>query len=146
MNAKTSFEHHYSVPDPYGHNKWYSERKRIELSLSLLFETGLRFDRGLELACGEGDISKEVMKVCSQLVAVDISENALKRAKALNKHFGNRIQFIEADAYTIEFPENSFDFINGMESLQYTKDRASQVARWIKWLRPGATFCFRGRT
>jgi len=144
LDKKQSFEHHYSVPDPYGHKKWYSESKRIESTLALLFDTGLTFERGLELACGEGDISRELMKVCKKLVAVDISANALKRARELNKEFGERIEFIEADAYELEFPEGSFDFINGMESLHYTKDRSGQVAKWIKWLKPGGYILFSG--
>jgi ubiquinone/menaquinone biosynthesis C-methylase UbiE len=144
MNTAESFDKHYATPDPYGHAVWYSEKQRIESTIDLLFQHGESFEYGLELACGEGDISNELMKVTAKLVAVDISRNALSRARKLNEHWGNRIEFIHGNAYEIDFDRESFDFISIMESLHYTQDREHQMNRVLSWLRPGGILLFSG--
>jgi ubiquinone/menaquinone biosynthesis C-methylase UbiE len=144
MNPVESFEQHYVTPDPYGHAFWYSEKQRIRETLALLFQYGKLFERSLELACGEGDISNELMKLTAHLVAVDISENALSRARKLNEAWGNRITFIRGNAYEIEFERESFDFVSVMEALHYAQDREHQLNRVLSWLRPGGIILFSG--
>jgi ubiquinone/menaquinone biosynthesis C-methylase UbiE len=144
MVDKQSWEKYYSIADPYGHGKWFSDIRRRQSSLDLIFKRNLRFEKCLELGCGEGEITKEVLRVCNQVTAVEISGNAIRRAKELNKDYLDRICFVEDDMYALKFREGEFDFINALESLDYTKERDEEISKWTRWLKPGGYILFSG--
>lgn len=144
MVDKEHWEKLYSIADPYDHKNCFSDIKRRQFSLNLIYKRNLRFERCLELGCGEGDITREVLKVCNNITAVEISGNAIRRAKELNKDYIDRICFIEGDMYALEFKKGEFDFINALEALSYTKQRNEEISKWIKWLRPNGYILFTG--
>ena len=143
-NLKNNWERLYSNEDPYGYNHWYSDRKRRESSLNLLLKRKLHFNCTLELGCGEGHVTKEMIKFCEKIIAVDISKKAISRAKLKVKENLDKLFFINGDIYKIEFYPNTFDLINGLESLDYIKDKQNEINKWISWLRPDGYIIFSG--
>jgi len=143
-NLKKHWEELYSIEDPYGYNKWYSDKKRRESSLNLILKRGLHFKYSLELGCGEGHVTEKMIKFCDMIIAIDISKTAIERArKKLKEKFGN-LFFINGDIYNLEFTPNTFDFINALESLAYTKEKEHEINKWINWLCTGGYIIFSG--
>lgn len=122
-DVKAKWENHYSTIDPYGQDKWYSDIMRRKSTLDLLFYRGLKFKNCLELGCGEGRITNKILEICEKVTAVELSSNAIKTAKIINKNNLQRIEFIEADMYQVTFVPESFDLINGIEALGYTEKK-----------------------
>ena len=143
-NLKEHWEKFYLTEDPYGFNKWYSDKKRRESSLNLIIKRKLHFNYSLELGSGEGHVTKEMIKFCEKIVAVEISKKAICRAKLKIEEKTDKISFINGDIYNLEFSPNTFDLINGLESLAYTEDKNNEINKWIKWLRPGGYIIFSG--
>lgn len=143
-DKKPSWEQFYSRFDPYGQEKWLSDKKRRASTIELLFKRGLHLERCLELGCGEGRITRELSRICDQIVAVEMSSNAIKTAKKVNESNLDKIQFIEDNMYQVSFADNEFDLINGIEALDYTDNRKSEICKWIRWLKPGGFIIFSG--
>ena len=141
---KEHWENIYSAEDPYGYSRWFSDRKRRESSLNLILTRGLHFYCSLELGCGEGYITNEMINFCEKIIAVDISIMAMTRAKLKLNEKKDKILFINADIYELEFKPNTFDFINALESLDYTDEPQSEINKWINWLCPGGYLIFSG--
>lgn len=142
--SKSEWEEFYSQEDPYGMDKWYSNKKRREQSIELIYNLNIKFDICLELGCGEGRVTQEVIKICNEIIAVEISSKAIKRSKDLLRKYGERIRFIEADMYEIEFNKNEFDLINALEALDYTNNWEIEINKWIKWTKPDGYILFSG--
>lgn len=144
-DIKNKWEEFYSKSsDPYGHLHWFSEAKRIENSLRILKEKKLRFENTLELGSGIGLITNELLSYSNKITCVEISSNAVKNAKKRLSDNLQRINFVVDDMYSIDFKENSFDFICALEALDYTKEFAKEIAKWKKWLKPDGIILFSG--
>ncbi|MGH0189478.1 UNVERIFIED_CONTAM: hypothetical protein FKN15_035406, partial [Acipenser sinensis] len=61
--------------------------------------------RVLELGAGIGRYTQHLVKVASQVTAVDFMQKFLDKNKEDNSHHGNA-EFIQADATQLDFPEN----------------------------------------
>ena len=143
-NLKEDWEKFYSAEDPYGFNRWYSDKKRRESSINLILKRRLHFNCALELGCAEGSITREMINFCERIIAVDISLRAINRAKLKLDEKTNKIFFVNADIYNLELYPNAFDLINALESLNYTDDIQGEINKWINWLRPGGYIIFSG--
>ena len=74
----------------------------------------------LDLGCGEGYCSRLLaQKKPSSIVAVDISEEMIKRAKERNEIDKYEIQYFCQDAAKYQFRNESFDIILGMFVFNY---------------------------
>ena len=87
-----------------------------------------------------------MINFCEKIVAVDISVRAITRAKLKLGEKTDKVLFINADIYKLEFYPNTFDLINALESLDYTDDVQSEINKWINWLRPVVILFFQGQT
>ena len=143
-NKKLFWENFYLQKDPYGHDKYYSEKRRRRDSIALLSHRNLHFVKCLELGCGIGKITEILIDFSDKITAVEISENAIQKAKNSLNTYINKILFIPKDMYEIEFNEGDFDSIVGLESLDYTNEKYDQISKWIKWLKPGGVILFSG--
>lgn len=143
-DVKATWEKFYSSFDPYGQEKWYSDRMRRKSTLELLFSRDLRFKNCLELGCGEGRITKKMLDICERITAVELSSNAINNANKNNIDDLKRVKFLEDDMYQVSFDPESFDLINGIESLDYIKDRKGEINKWLKWLKPEGYIIFSG--
>ena len=57
-------------------------------------------ERLLDLACGNGQMSRWLADRGARVVGVDISEGMLARARARSREYGDRIRFVRADLTT----------------------------------------------
>lgn len=101
------------------HKKWVSEyegpfKSTVELVKSAHINSD---DKVLDLACGTGAVSKEVIKLMNNInfnnigyvIGIDISRNALLLSKASHHHIAKQPILIEMDAENLGFCHSSFD-------------------------------------
>ncbi|XP_058868000.1 uncharacterized protein LOC117398653 isoform X1 [Acipenser ruthenus] len=100
--------------------------------------------RVLELGAGIGRYTQHLVKVASQVTAVDFMQKFLDKNKEDNGHHGNA-EFIQADATQLDFPENSFDLVFSNWLFMYLSDTEllSLAGRMLDWLSPGGYLFFR---
>jgi SAM-dependent methyltransferase len=87
-----------------------------------------------EVACGTGPGLGYLAGVARSVVAADISQPIVDRAKA---HYGNRFQILCLDATQTGLPAASFDAILIFEALYYIPDPEKFVTECRRLLRPG---------
>jgi SAM-dependent methyltransferase len=127
------FNYLYLRADPYRLAR-EEEKRKFDQAFGLL--RGFQAGKGLEIGCGEGRLSARVAAVCNQVLAIDVSDVALRRARHLNQA-ERRVRFAQADLLAVDLPEK-FDFIFCSEVLSYF--RLSQldgvIAKIIDLLQP----------
>ena len=137
--SRVYFEARYLVPDPWHLTTSPYERERIEGSLDLI--AGRRYSTGLEVGCGEGSFTARLLDRCDQIVAVDFSHIALRRAR---RRFAGepRVEVRRFDARA-ENPGRTFDLVFCAELFYYlNREEFEDVAsRMIRWVAPGGDLC-----
>ena len=98
-----------------------------------------RFARGLEVGCSIGVFTDQLAGVCDELVAIDVSELALERARA--RVAGRRGVSLVHMTFPEEMPEGRFDLVVCSEVLYYLDDAAftHAIERLRAMLESGAT-------
>lgn len=123
-------------PDPWSFATSDYERRKYEATLAALPRP--RFANGLEVGCSIGVLTRQLAARCGVLLAIDVSETALARARA---HCGGldtvRFRRVQVPA---EFPDGAFDLIVLSEVLYYfTPDDVRATARHVtRSVAPGA--------
>jgi SAM-dependent methyltransferase len=105
----------------------------------LLHACGNRtFGRGLELACGTGEISRALAPKCLHLVAQDSSRTAITAARAHGARDPHRIDY-RVGVLPDDMPRGPFDLIVASEILYYLrpKDMRGTLSRMISGTAPG---------
>ena len=97
---------------PYGR---YADKLEKEFFLKLVdFEKGQSL---LDVGCGTGHFSFWFHDLGFKVVGMDISTEMLKVARSKIKN--EKIRFIQADAYDLPFPDNSFDLVVFITTLEF---------------------------
>lgn len=92
--------------DPYGFDS-PGEQSKYRETLSLLDDR--RYDRALEVGAGEGHFTEMLLPLCERLVAAELSEVALARAR---ERLGDQTGLtFERRTFPLDLPEGSFDLI-----------------------------------
>lgn len=133
--GRGAHERLYRTPDPYGMAGSPYEQAKYDLIVEAL--AGTRYRRGLEVGCGEGLLSVRLAELGDELVAVDISETAIRRARERAGADG-RVRF-ERRTLPVDMPEGDFDMIACSDVLYYWEPRTleSGMDRLLSRLRPG---------
>jgi ubiquinone/menaquinone biosynthesis C-methylase UbiE len=89
-----------------------------------VLKNGIRSGRVLDIGTGSGLLAIELAKArgCDfNIIALDISENMIKRARENARHAGveDRIQFLVATAALLPFSNDSFDLVISYASLHH---------------------------
>lgn len=97
-----------------------------------ILKKGIRSGKVLDIGTGSGRLAIELAKVkdCHfDIVALDISENMIKKARENARHYGveNKIKFLVSTAAALPFPDNTFDLVISYASLHH-------------WLKPVTVF------
>jgi ubiquinone/menaquinone biosynthesis C-methylase UbiE len=111
----------------------------------LLLSTFMRHvpaGRVLDAGCGDGSLTKELLKNDYKVVAVDASKLAVNRLKEKVKGSGKEsdLEFHVSEMDRIEEPDSSFDGIICGEVLEHIQDDRAVAREFFRLLKPGG-FC-----
>jgi SAM-dependent methyltransferase len=104
-------------PDPWGFETSAYEAAKYHATIAAL--EGRRYRKGLEIGCSIGVLTERLAAQVDDLLAIDVSEAALARARERVP----RIRF-ERREIPEEFPDGRFDLIVCSEVLYYLDDAA----------------------
>lgn len=96
----------------------------------------------LDLAGGTGDLTIKFSKMVGdsgQVILSDINESMLKvgRARLLDKGIVGNVEYVQANAECLPFPDNSFDCITIAFGLRNVTDKDAALASMFRVLKPG---------
>ena len=92
-------------------------------------------DRVLEIGCGEGYYTKKVLQISKNVIATDISERFLRKAK---RNTGNMAEgYVCCPAENLPFPDNSFDKVLMSEVIEHLLDWREGAKEIRRVLKPG---------
>jgi ubiquinone/menaquinone biosynthesis C-methylase UbiE len=128
-----------------GWSKW---RQLMEESVTVISERLVEIadvqpgNRVLDVACGLGEPTRTAARAAGpdgSVVATDISAEMLAFARELAKAEGlGNIEFVEADASSLDFPQDSFDAAVSRWGIIFEPDAEGAAARIRGFLKPGA--------
>jgi peptidoglycan/xylan/chitin deacetylase (PgdA/CDA1 family) len=108
----------FASEDPWSYGDTYEQTKRAH-TLEIL--ESRKYNRVLEIGCGEGWLSEALAPLAEQLIAIDISNIALERARRRCAAH-ERVTFEQMNAFRT-LPAGPFDLIVCAEFLYYAQDR-----------------------
>ena len=96
----------------------------------------------LDIAGGTGDLSASFSKIVGhsgRVVLADINDSMLKvgRDKLIDRGCSDNIDYIQADAQHLPFPDNSFDCITIAFGLRNVTDKSLALKSMLRVLKPG---------
>jgi SAM-dependent methyltransferase len=91
----------------------------------------------LEVGCGEGRVSRDLIARGHQVVAIDTSPTLIRYARDADPQG----VYLRADAASLPFPNGTFDLAVGYNSLMDVADMPSSIAEIARVLRPGGALC-----
>ena len=103
----------------------------------LASEKGLTFDYGLTLGCGAGRCERDLISrgVCRSFHGIDISENAVAKARETAKEQSLPLTYDVADLNFVKLPEKTFDLVVAQTCLHhilFLEHVAEQIWRSLK--------------
>jgi ubiquinone/menaquinone biosynthesis C-methylase UbiE len=117
---------------PAGKVRW---KRRVEM-LTKEIKPG---DIVLELGCGTGYFTREIIKTGATIIAIDISPDLLTIARKEND--SPNVSFREENAYQMSFQNEYFDYIIGSSVLHHL-DVEKAVSEMFRVLKPGGHIAF----
>jgi SAM-dependent methyltransferase len=106
-----------------------------------------RSGRALAVADGEGRNGAWLAEQGLDVLSIDFSPSAQRKAEALAKERGVRISFVRADVHNWEYPEAAFDVV--VEIFTQFSSPAERRRKWQgmrKALKPGGLLIVQGYT
>lgn len=92
----------------------------------------------LEIGCGTGEFSRLLARRAGQVLAIDLSPQMIRLARARSKLYPN-IDFVVGDVMACEFADNQFDCIATLTTIHHLPTEL--ILRKIgKALKPGGMF------
>jgi SAM-dependent methyltransferase len=111
--------------DPWSFETSAYERDKYDRTIASL--GGRRYESALEIGCSVGVLTADLATVTQALLATDVSEKALARARARNRRNAN-VRF-ERRVLPGDFPPGAFDLIVLSEVGYYWSDADLDLAR-----------------
>jgi SAM-dependent methyltransferase len=90
--------------------------------------------RVLEIGCGSGAFAKYLSNQGADLTAADFSPRAVELATKL---LAGRAQTVVADVQSLPFPDESFDLVVSLETLEHVPDPDRGLAELVRVTRRG---------
>jgi SAM-dependent methyltransferase len=118
---------------PAGRRRW---ARRCRLFKEFI---GNHRSRVLEVGCGTGLFTEELAHTDNTIVAIDISEALIMKAK--ERVSSANINFIVGNACETEFASGSLDFVVGSSSLHHLEVDCA-LKEFIRVLKPGGGMMF----
>jgi 2-polyprenyl-3-methyl-5-hydroxy-6-metoxy-1,4-benzoquinol methylase len=115
-----------------GRRRWFRRVEMLMADLRPNMEV-------LELGCGSGFFTRELVKSCSCVNAIDISPDLLDLAKLSLPN--SNVTFKVENAYEMSFDDNSFDAVVGISVLHHL-DIDKGLSEIFRVLKPGGFIIF----
>lgn len=109
----------------------------IEEELILELIGPLQGNRVLDVGCGDGVLSVELSRQGAHVTALDADSRMLDAARDRADSAHANITFIEGNARSLPFADNSFDVVVAVTVLCFVADAESAVREMVRVLRPG---------
>jgi 2-polyprenyl-3-methyl-5-hydroxy-6-metoxy-1,4-benzoquinol methylase len=121
LNSKTYWNDRVNK---FGHTGWsdfatyyYDQNLRLNAVEKIIVDNDLEDPVALDYGCGTGDFSKILSKYCDKVIATDISDKVIDRAKSINTNF--RIEYHELGNNIFGY---KYDLILSITVLQHILD------------------------
>jgi SAM-dependent methyltransferase len=96
--------------------------------------------RIVEIGCGTGQMSLFLARADREIVALDLSREALKLGADAARRYGiDRVTFVEADLNRLPLKDGAFDLVYSSGVLHHTPDPRAAFSRIVRAVRPGGT-------
>lgn len=120
--ARSFFERLWADTDPWQLDTSELDQRRYQRQLELL--NGRRYARALEIGCAGGSFTHRLSSLCDELVAIDISEQAISRAHHAGVGAGTELRVANVMEMDLE-AEGTWDLVV-----------LSETAYYLGWLYP----------
>lgn len=94
----------------------------------------------LDVGCGAGFLTSALAERGHQVTGVDASVATLEMARQRDPL--GRIQYVQGDAYALDFADHSFDVVTAMDFLEHVSDPKRVLDEVRRVLKPGGLFFF----
>ncbi len=137
--VRAYFEARYVIPDPWRLATSAYERERARATLDAL--EGRRYSSAIDLGCGEGVFTSQLLGQCDRVVAVDFSSLAIRRTRRRFAH-DPRVDVRHLDIRTASL-DGSFDLVLCAEIFYYLSRAEFEVVGWrlVRLAAPGGDLC-----
>lgn len=99
-----------------------------------------RRGKALEVGCGRGSLSSYFVDDGWDVTLLDYSESVLKTAREIFENNGLKAKFVQGDANSLDFPDNSFDITYSIGLLEHFEDVRQPISEQVRVLKPGGWF------
>jgi len=106
------------------------------LRLRFLLEHVAAGQRVLDVGCGEGRFTAELVRAGAQAVGIDVAEEPLRRARALHPQLDLRL--VDGEG-AWELPDAGFDAVWAGEAIEHVADTAVWLSEVRRVLRSGGS-------
>ena len=93
--------------------------------------------RVLDVACGSGNVALVAARRYCDVTGVDYAPGLLDRARRRAAAEGTSVDFREADAQHLPFPNDSFDVVLSCFGVMFAPDQERAAAEMLRVCRPG---------
>jgi len=138
------WEKFYSKPNPWGYVGDFNDRIRNQIIINLVRWSKRK--KALDIACGEGSLTKALSPYVKSIKAFDISSRAIESAK--KNYAAENIEYFQQDMKEFSSKMGTFDLITCAEVIYYLKPQEIEkvLAEVQKSLAEGGYFVLTTRT
>jgi SAM-dependent methyltransferase len=115
-DVRGMFESIWEGDDPWNLESSEHEQRRYERHLELLDDR--RYGRALEIGCGAGAFTRQLSPLTDQLVAIDVSETAVERARAHGSPANVAYRVVNAMDFDL-VAEGPWDLVVLSDTIEY---------------------------
>ncbi len=94
----------------------------------------------LDLGCGAGFLSNALALEGHRVTGIDLSAKSLDVAR--QRDLTHSVRYLQKDAFSLDFPEKSFDVVCAMDFLEHVENPQQVVREAACLLKPGGLFFF----
>jgi len=98
--------------------------------------------RGLDIGCGEGSNTRELVRLGARMHAIDVAPTFIRYAHDAEKAKPLGIAYVVADATDLPFATGSFDFATAFMSMMDMANHGAALCEAARVFRPGGFLQF----